>query len=92
MDQQTDPWMDTTYTFFDPHPGFAGAAIRIPEPIRLIANELDGKTMSLRDAVKRIESAGIGKVNVVPKYTYIALWLGSDPNKRQHMFRVIRYR
>lgn len=92
MDQQTDPDMDATYTFFDPHPGFAGAAIPIPEPVRLIANELDGKTMSLRDAVRLIESAGIGRTDVISDLGYIALWLGSDPNDYQHMFRVIRYK
>jgi len=92
MGRQTDPKMDTTYTFFDPHPGFAGAAIPIPYLVRLVAEDLDGETMTLKDAVKRLESAGIGRIEIIADHNYIALWLGDDPNKIRHMFRVICYK
>ncbi len=84
--------MDKPRTFFNPHPGFAGAAIPIPGPVKTIAEDIDGKTMSLKDAVERLKAVGIGRIEVVSKYDYIALWLGEDPNKRRHMFRVICYK
>lgn len=81
---------------FDPHPGFAGAAIRIPQPIKEIADELDGKVMPLKEAVERLRGAGIGEIKIVPDYQYIALTLGvvnlPGGEVPRHLFRVIRYR
>lgn len=86
--------MDTPYTFFNPHPGFAfaGAAIPIPGPIKKVADILDGETFSLREAVARLEEIGIGRIEVVPQHTYIALWLDGGRRYATHMFRVICYR
>lgn len=75
--------------FFDPHPGIAGAAIPIPEPVRLVANKLNGKTMTLRKAVEIIKSATDGDVRVVKEYSYIALLIRRG--NIEHMFRVIRF-
>lgn len=84
--------IDAKRTFFDPHPGSAGAAVRIPDSIRSVANKLDGQTMSLRDAVRKLEAVGVGRVSIVSEHGYIALRLGSDPNRARHVFRVIRYK
>lgn len=84
--------MDIPRTFFDPHPGFAGAAIPIPEPVKKVADELSGETMSLKEAVTRLRAVGIGSIEVVPKYGYIGLRLGGDGCHAKHFFRVIRYR
>lgn len=42
--------------FFDPHPGLAGAIARIPEPVRLVANEMDGNSYSDEDALAMIRA------------------------------------
>lgn len=84
--------LDAPRTFFDPHPGFAGAAIPIPGPIKKVADELDGQTMPLREAVDRLRAVGIGTIKVVPEYDYIALRLGGGDRYVGHLFRVIKYR
>lgn len=74
---------------YDPHPGFAGAAIRIPEPVRLVANDLDGKTMTLKEAVGKIKSVTNGKVFPSEEHSFIALRLHNGG--LIHMFRVLRF-
>jgi hypothetical protein len=80
-------------TFFDPHPGLMGALAPIPEPVRLLAQELDGKTLQLEDALQRISAAcPEGIVEAMPreraptsfladlgdrKFCYISLKMGS---------------
>ena len=81
--------LDEVKTFFDPHPGFAGAIIPIPAPVKQKADELDGKTMSLRDAVNSLQNVTCGKVSVMD--CWIALKL-CEPNGLTHMFRVIRFK
>ena len=77
-------------TFFGPHPGLMGAVIPIPAEVKKVANELNGKRMSLQKAVKKIQAVTLGKVEVVPEYKYISLYLKSAG--AFHFFRVIRYR
>lgn len=74
---------------YDPHPGFAGAAIRIPEPVRLVANDLDGKTMTLKEAVEKIKSVTDGRVYPSEEHSFIALRL--HKGGLIHMFRVLRF-
>lgn len=56
--------LDALKTFFDPHPGFAGTFFPIPGAVKKIANELDGTSMPLRDAIKKIEAVTNGKVDI----------------------------
>lgn len=77
-------------TFFDPHPGFAGAAFPIPAEVKRVADELNGKRMSLRKAVKKIQAVTIGEVEVVSKDKYIGLTI--TDGSTAHFFRVIRYK
>jgi len=91
MSEQESVDMDVPRAFFAPHPGFMGAAIPIPAPVRKVAEELDGQTMPLREAVARLEAVGIGTVEVVAKYGYIALLVGGN-GRAEHLFRVIRYK
>lgn len=81
--------LDAVKTFFDPHPGFAGAAIPIPTAVRKTANKLNGKNMSLREAVVKLRAVTSGKVSV--KDGWIALKLRESDDIR-HVFRVIRFR
>lgn len=47
----TDVAIDAV-TFYDPHPGLAGCAMRFPETLRVVAQWLDGKTMTVEQAVQ----------------------------------------
>ncbi|MDP3999324.1 MAG: hypothetical protein Q8P76_01860 [bacterium] len=79
-------------TFFDPHPGFAGAAIPIPPQVKKVADGLNGQIMSLQTAVRKIQYVTQGKVKAVPdpRHGFIGLTLRSGDTT--HFFRVIRYR
>ena len=50
-------------------------SFRLPEPMRAVARELDGQTITLKDAMNRIspiaESLG-GKSEIVDEYNYIS--------------------
>jgi hypothetical protein len=83
--------LDTTKTFFDPHPGFAGAMIPIPEAVRMVANELDGKSITLREAVARIQAVTKGKVSIANNDDFISLEI-TEANGTRHGFRVIRFK
>ncbi len=77
-------------TFYSPHPGFAGAAIPIPLEVRQVAKKLNGKKMSLRKAVKKIQAVTFGRVEAFPREKYIGLYI--EYAAALHFFRVIRYR
>lgn len=81
--------LDAIKTFFDPHPGFAGAIIPIPALVKKTANELNGKSVSLREAVTRLQAVTNGKISV--KDGWIALEL-RESDDTKHMFRVIRFK
>lgn len=81
--------LDAIKTFFDPHPGFVGATIPIPAAVRKVANDLNGKSVSLREAVAKIQAITSGKVSV--RNGWIALEL-RESNGTRHMFRVIRFK
>ena len=79
---------------YDPHPGFLGASMRLYQPVVEVLKELDGKRMSLEDAVGFIESvtkAYGGKVEIVEKYDYISYHVGKE-GRIEHMFRLLRYK
>ena len=91
--------------FYDPHPGIAGAGIRLPESICIAAKEIDGREMEISDAMKIIQDAadilvidkqfGIAKVKDEKDYDFISLSLVEgldDDSYPKHSFRVIRYK
>ena len=83
---------DTTVTFYDPHPGFGGATVPIPLAVKRVADELNGQTMLLSEALDRIRAVTDGAVFPVLPHQYIALRiLDSGPRWIEHGFRVIRY-
>lgn len=93
-------------TFYDPHPGFAGAAIRLPEVVRLVANGMVDKEMEVEKAVSILQDAantlvsdgdfGSAKVADHPNYQYIGLMLSDDEEGGDkypsHSFCLIRYK
>ena len=92
MSQNQDVNMDILREFYDPHPGFAGAAIPIPGPIKQIADQLNGKRLSLNEAVAQLRAVGIGEIEVVDKYNFLKLFLDGGGRYASHMFCVIKYR
>ncbi len=49
--------LDAVKTFYDPHPGFLGAAVPIPSAVKQVTDGLNGQTMTLREAVDKIKNA-----------------------------------
>ncbi len=89
-DREVD--LDEVKTFYDPHPGFAGAAIPIPWAVKKVADELDGQRLSLREAVARLRAVTPGQVEVVADLNFIRLRLAGSGRYLYHFFRVIKYR
>lgn len=78
-------------TFYDPHPGFAGAAIPIPGPIKVIADTLNGETLPLSEAIACFRAVGIGEIELHADEGWIGLRLPFGDGGF-HLFRVIRFR
>ena len=86
--------------FFDPHPGFAGAAIRFPQPLLEAANSLDGTKGTIKHAMAVLQEAGdklvekkqFVKISVEKSlnYDYIAVEV-YEASGMMHSFRAIRY-
>lgn len=78
--------------FYDPHPGgIAGALAAIPEEVKRVADELNGKTSTLKHAVEMIQQAAPnGKVDVAEYHEFIKLEI-VDGNVI-HIWCVICYR
>lgn len=48
----------TKVTFYEPHPGFAGAAICFPNLLKEVADSLDGSEGTIEDAITLFQEAG----------------------------------
>lgn len=83
---------DTLVTLYDPHPGFAGAAIPIPAEVKRVADELDGQTMELGEAIARIQAVTSDRVEYVTYITHQWIKLTLESGGVFHVFRVIRFR
>ncbi len=82
-------------TFYDPHPGFGGAIIPLPRPLKVIAEKLNGQNITLEEALGLIELAANKlavhkEVSIVEDYKYISFRYGDG--RAIHSFRLIRYR
>ncbi|MBI5398587.1 hypothetical protein HZB03_03930 [Candidatus Woesearchaeota archaeon] len=79
---------------YDPHPGFMGAAIPLPEPMKKIARQLEGKVMSLEETIEMISPVATeagGTLEIVEKYKFIGFRV-KERSGREHYFRLIRYK
>jgi len=78
---------------YDPHPGFAGASARLPESMRIAAEDLNGQKMSLEDTLDALQPIAQQlncQVRIVDKYNYIGfLWQEGDC---KHLYRLLRYK
>ena len=87
--------MTKKVTFYDPHPGYMGAIIPLPKPMKEIADMLNGQEMNLEEAVEAIESMA-GQFNesvvkVVEESNWI-LFKFEDGIGRTHGYRLLRYK
>ncbi len=79
---------------YDPHPGFAGAAVPLPQPMKILADGLAGQSMTLEQALKIIAPAAEklgGVAAVVEKFDYISFTY-HERSGRTHLFRLLRYK
>ena len=81
--------LDVLRFFFDPHPGFAGAAIPIPAEVKKVADALNGTKTSLRKAVKRIRAVTSGEIWALDGWIHLII---KEPDGTRHGFCVIRFR
>jgi hypothetical protein len=74
-----------TKTFYEPHPGQQGAAARIPANLKAVADNLDGKSMTIGEAANGFKKAcKTCRVTVIKDC--ILVFAGS------HCWRVIRFK
>lgn len=81
--------------FYDPHPGFGGAIVRLPQPFKAVADALDGQEMTVEEAMEEIRIAGDGlkyKIEVLDCDDYIGLRIREGEDEYSlHSWRLIRY-
>ncbi len=72
MDEQKT---NSRMKLYDPHPGFAGAVVPLPVPMKKVIDGLDGKVMSLEEALEQMQPT-VGKcggvLEIVEEYQFIA--------------------
>lgn len=82
-----------TFTFYDPHPGMLGALVPLPKPLRKAAQHLNGKKLTLEQALLEllpiVKEVG-GELSVVKEHQYISYQ--HDTGRVTHLYRLIRYR
>jgi len=78
--------------FYDPHPGFAGAAIPLPAPIKSAVDKLSGRKMTLLRALTEIRDSTPGDLRVDAEHGCVFLRLDGGGRYVFHMFRLIRFR
>lgn len=88
--------LNAVKTFFDPHPGtmFCGAVMTLPKAVKKAADELNGQTMTLREAVNKIQAVTKGAVEfheVKDGKGWISLTICVGRAAPTHSWRVIRY-
>jgi hypothetical protein len=86
-----------TVEFFDPHPGFGGAAVPLPDRVKIAADELAGKRLPVEAAlaVFKVALAKMPPGYEVKDTQSECLMLRYKPTGAsfpQHVWRVIRYR
>ncbi|MBI4434358.1 hypothetical protein HY635_00865 [Candidatus Uhrbacteria bacterium] len=86
--------LDRIVTFYDPHPGLAGCLVPIPDVVKWVADELNGRSLPLAEAIERIQRAAGGEVDVAFEHRHISFSLPGMLHGRPctNSWRVIRFR
>ncbi|MBI4448160.1 hypothetical protein HY643_04210 [Candidatus Woesearchaeota archaeon] len=85
--------MEGKVSFYNLHPGINGEFTSIPQPIRQIVGELNGKEMLLEDAVEKLclEVKKIrGKIIISEKEKYLGLEF--KKGDWQHFYKLLFYK
>lgn len=79
--------------FYDPHPGFGGAAIALPKEVKKVVEELNNRELEIEEAIEKIRRVApkIGKIEISAKPEYI-LMFWELPNGIIHGWRVIKFK
>ncbi|MBS3085184.1 hypothetical protein J4225_00680 [Candidatus Pacearchaeota archaeon] len=81
--------MDKQFELYDPHPGSKGALMPLPKEMQDVAKRLNGKRMTLEEALAQLEPFAkktCGKVEAVFKYSFISYIQGP------HHYRLLRFK
>jgi len=84
--------MGKKWRFYDSHSGFAGAIVPLPKSMKDLADFLNGKEMSLKDAVEMIKPEADklnGTVSLINEERFIRFEFGDS---LKHSYRLIRYK
>lgn len=92
MGKKTNCDLDALRTFYDPYSGFMGAAIPIPTQVKKIANDLNGKKLTVREALKKLRSVTNGKLRVIMMDINFIMLEIKTSDGATHGFRVICFR
>lgn len=84
-----DANLDEIKTFYDPHPGFGGAIISMPAAVKKVADELNGKKISLREAIAKIQATTDGTIAIHNGFISLKIY---ESNGTTHAWRVIRFK
>lgn len=86
--------LNSVVRLYDPHPGLLGCPVPIPDVVKRVADELNGQSLPLAEAVERIQHAAGGEVEVAFEHRHISLELPGilRGHPCTHSWRVIRFR
>ena len=85
--------LEAEVDFYDPHPGLAGALVPLPTAMQNVAYELDGKRMTVREALEIAGSEAKklgGTVDVVFGHRMITFEYSTG--SFAHGYRLIRFK
>ena len=86
----------TKVRFYDSHIGLSGAIEPLPEPMLKIAKELDGKILSLEEAMEKIndvEKTIPGEAEIIERGEWIRFEFveNRELGYPKHIYRLINY-
>lgn len=86
------PNLDKQVVFYDPHPGIGGPIVKLPVPLKNLADALDGQTKTLNEAVGEIKQCltSIPDSAIWVERGYIAVRISQGVSK--HSWRLISFR
>ena len=87
--------MEQEVTFYEPHPGIAGAMAPLPKPMRKAAEELNGQTMSLEGAMDNLQPIAAklgGAVRIVKCGEQNIINFSITDGNLEHFYSVIKYK
>lgn len=91
MNENGSSILDKQRVFFDPYPNLIGGKLPIPVAVKKIADELDGKTMTLREVLAKLKEVTDGELTIVTDAIHLRK-KGDSEKLITFSWQVIRYR